>query len=152
MDKIIIGIDPGQNTGFAVWDATGEKFISLLTLSFWEAIGLLQEAKSREDIGMSKLEVIIEDVTQNKPIFMKGNRGKSGVKGFAKIASNVGMNKRDAQLLISWCELNNVKVTKVRPTKKSATKLDQETFAKITKYTLRTSQHARDAAMLCFGR
>lgn len=152
MDKIVIGIDPGQNTGFAVWDSFEKKFISLLTVSFWEAISLLQQAKTREDIGLCRLEVVVEDVTQNKPIFMKENRSKSGVKGFSRIASNVGMNKRDCQLLIQWCEVNGVKVVTVKPTKKSLTKLDAESFLKITKYSSSTSQHARDAGMLVFGR
>lgn len=151
MEKILVGIDPGANTGFAIWNKSEQKFINILTLSFWEAITHLKELRTRHHLGLEKLEVFIEDVTQNKPIFHKDNRPKSG-QAHDRISSNVGMNKRDCQLIIEWCQINDVKLTKVRPTKKSFTKLSKEEFKKITGYEGMISEHARDAAMLVFGR
>ena len=65
-----------------------------------------------------------------------------------RTAQNVGMNKRDAQLLIAYAEAHNFQVLAVRPTR---TKLKADTFKKMTGWDKRTNQHARDAAMLVFS-
>lgn len=142
VSKLFIGIDPGVNTGVAGW-STEEKKLVLFTMTFWEAIDYLKQVSD-----ITSTVVVIEDVTQNKPTF---NRNMN-VRANTRISQNVGQNKRDCQLIIEWCELNNIEVIRVRPTKGSLTKLDADQFKKITGYEGRSSSHSRDAAMLVFGR
>lgn len=95
------------------------------------------------------VEVFIEDVTQNKPTF---NKGQWSINQYRKISQNVGQNKRDCQLLMEYCELNSITIHKIRPHKGSLTKLSQEQFLEHTGYSGRSSSHSRDAAMLVWGK
>ena len=132
---MIIGIDPGQNTGIAIYDNGW----TLLTVPFWGAIFELSSRISE------KPKVFIEDPNLIKPTFPR----KVGPRVRDKISQSVGMNKRDAQLLIRWCELRGLDVTHVKPTR---SKVDAKYFKKLTGYSKRCSQHARDSAMLIVGR
>ncbi len=149
LTKYYIGIDGGVNTGFAVWNSTTKRFRELDTYSFWEAIDRIDHYINELRDNKILLEVVIEDVTQNKPTF---NRGAHNQSVYNKMSQNVGANKRDCTLISEYCELNEVPIHKIRPTKASLTKLDSETFKKITGYEGRSSSHARDAGCLVFGR
>jgi len=138
-----VGIDPGVNTGIAVGSSQG---LSLLaTTNFWGAVDTISMLHVKHGIGLS---VYIEDPSQNKPVF---NRGKVG-RVAENIAQKVGSNKREGRLLIEYCQRNGIRVFAVRPTKGTMTKLKSPYFKKLTGYTVRCSQHARDAAMLIFKR
>ena len=68
---LYIGIDPGQNTGFAIWQPrsgtfTG-KYVEVVTYSFVQAVRRL-ESMARE-FGASKIRVRIEDVRGKVNIF-----------------------------------------------------------------------------------
>ena len=40
--RLFIGLDPGQQTGLAVWDAEAERFAVLTTTTFWEAVDIVE--------------------------------------------------------------------------------------------------------------
>lgn len=136
-----IGIDPGQHTGFAVW-CRSTKALSCKTLDFWQVVKELEALK--EDIT----QVRIEDPNLNRPTFSKGIQG---ARQREKISQNVGENKAHAKLLIAYCELLNIPVVPVKPTKHSRTKVKADAFKQMTGYTGKTSEHARDAALLVFN-
>lgn len=139
MTTTYIGIDPGKHTGVAVWDKQGRYFTDVMTLDFFGALNFLKH------YNPAYTQVVIEDATQNKPTFRrKGQR--IGVAD--RMAQNVGSVKRDTQLLIEWCEQHGFAVLRVKPGKH---KLKADAFKRITEFTARTSQHARDAAMLVWG-
>jgi len=153
--RIYIGIDAGKKTGVAVWDR--EKFISIQTTDFWGAIDIIRE---NNDLLISGgLIVVVEDPSQNKPVFKivsvynltQGNH-QSRLSAVAKVAQGVGSVKRESELIIEYCRRNEITVIPVKPTKRSMTKLDREQFKKITGYEGVTSEHARDAALLVYGR
>lgn len=148
--KIFVGIDPGISTGFAVYTKKPQmQFLELATLDFWKTIDRLKNLHLNHG---QNLTVVIEDPNGNKPVFMK-----AGVKSNAmavRVGQNVGSNKREASLLIEYCQNKGINVIPVVPKKKASGatgKITQEYFQKITGHTKRCSQHARDAGMLIWG-
>ena len=141
--KVLIGIDPGKYTGLAVI-INGK--LDLWTIDFWTTIEQLHQ---HHNIYGDDLRVYIEDPNPNKPVFFrKGTKSKV----MHNIAQKVGSNKREASLLIEYCRLNGIKVFPQVPKKGSMTKLKADYFKRLTGCKGRSSEHARDAAMLIFGR
>jgi hypothetical protein len=140
---IHIGIDPGVNTGYAVWDSAERAIISMRTTSFWDVVDELY----RLDASSVNFHVHIEDPNGNKPVF--GKKSASSPATMQKIGQNVGSNKREASLLITLCQRNSWVYTAHVP-KKSKVKADE--FKRLTGISERTSQHVRDAVLLVIGR
>ena len=130
---IYIGIDPGVNTGVAVWDSIVKKFLSIETMPILEAI-------SKVNVYRDAV-IIIEDARQRKWF---GNSGKERLQGAGSI-------KRDCQIWQEFLESNEITHYWVAP-KNNKTKLDAMQFKQITGYVGRTNVHGRDAAMLTYGR
>lgn len=139
-----IGIDGGTKTGFAVWDSEKKQFATIKTIDFWEAYEWVCNAYSTE-----QCVVYVEDPAQNKSVF---NRHTNNKRQDLKIAQNVGMVKKESELMIRGLKRHGFTVNAIRPQKGSYTKMSAEAFKNLTKYTGRTSEHARDAAMLVFQR
>lgn len=149
---IFIGIDCGVQTGFAMWDGKQQGWIDLphklqpmLTIDFWEALEIVE--KSAERLGR-KICCKVEDPSGNAPVFQGKLTGHNKRKQL-KIAQNIGMNKREAQLMIEG--LGRIDGVLVDPITPKQSKLDAKTFKTIAGYKGSTSQHARDAAMLVLG-
>ena len=138
-----IGIDPGVDTGFAVWDCEKKEYSQLSTLDFWQVIDLLLEYKNQYQ---QRLVVVVEDATQNKPTFRLG----TNIKENDRKAQNVGSLKRETSLLIEWLDKHKIPYRRIRPSRYTYTKLSAEVFTQITGYQGRSSSHSRDAAMLVF--
>lgn len=138
--RYIVGIDGGAHTGFAIWDTREKEFTDILTVSFWEAYDLSLKFFKHETA------FIIEDPGVNKPTF---HRNKMKRKVLDRKAQNVGGVKRETKLLGEGIERAGYFVLYVPP---SSRKLEHAEFRVTTGYQKRTSQHARDAAMLVFNR
>ena len=139
MKKIYIGIDAGINTGISVW---GGNKLRYFTGDFWKAIETIEQFNIKVEI-----EVIIEDPSLNKPVFIDKYK-KQNILVALKIGQNIGGNKKEALLLISYCEKNNIKYRAVRPSTK---KWDKAMLKTITGITTRTNEHERDAIKLVYG-
>jgi hypothetical protein len=139
---ILIGIDPGVQNGYAVM--RDGVFTCLDTRSFWELIDALTPL---EFMAESKV-VYIENPNVNRPVFVKKG---ANAKGYLRIAQNVGSNKRDAQLIIEFCQSKKIPCVTVAPLRGAYHKPDAKTFYNLTGCKGKTSQHARDAAMLIYG-
>ncbi len=148
MIKYLLGIDAGVNTGVAFYNKEAKEIEWITTVDFWECIDIV---KDTHKIYGDEFEVIIEDTSQNRPVFEKKLDG-SKLKAKLKIAQNVGANKREATLMIEYFIKNDIHYITVRPSKFSFTKLNKETFFKYTKYAGKTNEHGRDAGMLVWGR
>ena len=172
MTSIIIGMDPGKSNGFAVWDLNNKKLLSLQTLNFWQVLKEITKFGALYDLK----KIVIENPGLNKPVFMdkemkqrktdafvalndhaRRNQEKFGaamdeiesiIKIHASKAQKVGMNKKYADLLIEWCEMNNLDVVEIRP---FLPKMDAEKFKNHTGWQQRTNEHNRDAARLVYG-
>ncbi len=139
---VFIGIDAGTHTGVAVWD--GGRFVSVETLPLWRALRYVEEAAAA--YGKDRVFVVVEDARQRRwyPDMGSASRNKGRLMG-------AGSVRRDSAV---WEEMlrDNGIVHKLIPPRKGLTKLSAEAFARLTGYEGRTSEHARDAAMLVFGR
>lgn len=143
LPRIVVGLDPGEHTGLAVYDESQRRLVVCTTTTFWGAVAVLVAAQ-RFDAA-----VVLEDPEGNRPTFA---HGAASARQREKISQNVGMNKQHARLLAAACDLLGLPCLRLVPTKGSQTKTRPEAFAALTGYAGRTSSHARDAGMLCFDR
>jgi hypothetical protein len=127
----LIGIDPGINTGFAIM--INGALTELKTLEVHEAITLVKQHPDAH--------FFVEDARLRKWFGARGSFNHQGV-GAVKIISKIFEQAITAQK--SRLEL-------IAP-KHNTTKLSADYFSRITGWVGRTSEHARDAAMLVFGR
>jgi len=127
------------DTGFAVWDSSLKKFLSVESVTFWDCVEWFD--------GRSSVKVYIEAPHENRPVFSK-NKQESH-KATLKIAQNIGENKCMAKLLIEYLERNFIDYNTVKPTK---TKMDAVTFKRLSGWEARTNSHGRDAGRLVMGR
>jgi len=129
--EVLIGIDPGTNTGFAVKDRDGFKVVETLTI--WEA---LSRVKAWKALAGARLFVRVEDARQRKWF---GNTGPEKWKGAGSIA-------RDCSIWEEFLTHEKIAFEMVHPRDVKAT--TPERFKSLTGWTRRTSIHAREAAWL----
>lgn len=141
---IYIGIDTGRETGFAVWD--GSRLTDVRTTSIHDAIFRVLELRKAEIAGGDGVTVVIEDARQRT--WLPRERTLTEYRGKLMGAGSV---KRDATVWEDFCKDYGVRLIKVPP-HAGLTKWTAGYFACVTGWKGRTSNHARDAAMLVFGR
>lgn len=138
----LIGIDCGKHTGIAVWDTDTQKFIRLDTMPIHKALFLVYDLRLLRPTP----RVYFEDARQRK--WLPKDTSSSEYRGHLMGAGSV---KRDAVIwqdaLTDW----GIPFEMVPP-RPGMTKWDADYFKHVTGYKGRTSNHARDAALLVFGR
>lgn len=132
--EMLIGIDPGVNTGFAVWD--GKSLIYCKSLNIVEAA-----MKVKEYADIYNVKVYFEDARQRHWF---GSSGREKLLG-------AGSVRRDSQIWETICNVLNIPYQMVAP-KDNMTKLNATQFKMFTGWEGRTNEHGRDAAMLVFKR
>jgi len=139
----LIGIDCGKHTGIAVWDTISRSFWMVDTVPIHKALDLVSELDA---LHAGQIKVYFEDARQRK--WLPKDTSSSEYRGHLMGAGSV---KRDAVIwqdaLTDW----GIPFEMVPP-RPGMTKWDAVTFARVTGYKGRTSNHARDAALLVFGR
>lgn len=138
--KILIGIDTGVNTGFAVAIDSGNGG----DLQKVECISITQAMASIVDL-------VAEHGKENLKLYIEDARLRTWFTGGREKAQGVGSVKRDAQIWESWCKEQDLNYIMIHP-KANATKTKADVFKKRTGWLGRTNEHARDAAMLVFRR
>lgn len=135
MNKIIIGIDPGTNTGFAVKDLKTGAFLEIKTTGIIEAMKSVERYLDAH--GRDNLYIVFEDARKRRWF---GKKGKESLQGAGSI-------KRDCSIWEEFCTYKNIQFIAPAPAK-GKTKYPSEYFNKLTGWKHRTSEHARDAAIL----
>jgi hypothetical protein len=161
--KLYIGIDCGNNTGFAVWHSNKKEFLEIGSCTFWESIDKIIEYCLLSNI-LYDIVFIIEDVVAHSSTFgatktyqsTQGNHNQK-IGAVCKQAERVGSVKDKTTLTLEFLERqqklsDNLTIKKIPPTKASGTKVSAEYFNKLTGWDKRSNEHGRDAAMLVFGR
>lgn len=141
---IRIGIDTGDHTGVAVWDTERRMFLQIETATLPAAFDIVAFWVSIR--GQQGVEVVIEDARLRKWIPRYGDISRTIGR-----AQGAGSVKRDAKIWQQFCELRGLRLTSKAPTK-GLTKWDAAAFSRITGWNGRTSEHARDAALLVWMR
>lgn len=135
MNVLLIGIDPGVNTGFATYDG---RELTLDTTTITRAMAKLAILKEQTDCH---IHVFIEDARRRQWF---GNTGRERLMG-------AGSVMRDCRIWEDFCTEQGIQFTLIPP-KYNVTKLDAKQFKALTGYKHSTNEHNRDAAMLVFGR
>lgn len=138
---IWIGIDPGTHTGIAEWDSERKRFLLVATVPLWQA---LQEVSNAAANG--EVRVIFEDARLRKWLPMERNNAEYRGK-----LMGAGSVKRDCVVWEEFLDDNAIAYVKQSPAP-GLTKWSEEAFRKLTGWTGRTSNHARDAALLVYGK
>ena len=133
----IVGIDPGVSTGWAIWSRADKRLVSVETTTISAAMCMV---RLMHDVG-SLRSVVFEDARLRTWF---GSKGREALQGAGSIKRECGIWE---EFLTS---LDGVPFKPVSPQSKGA-KLNAAQFAKLTGWKGRTSEHARDAAMLVFG-
>ena len=134
---IYIGIDPGTHTGIAVWSHQEQRFFALGTKTMYEATEDVLNLVNK--YGRDNIFVRFEDARKRNWF---GNAGREQLQGAGSI-------KRDCSLWEEFLTAKNIPFAAVAP-KANRTKMTAEQFERYTGWAKRTSEHARDAAMLVF--
>lgn len=142
--KLLIGIDPGTHTGLAVWSKTERRLWMVDTMTITQAMKTVEEYVCDFDAdGAHRNEVVVFFEDARKRSWF-GHTSRERLQG-------AGSVKRDCAIWETFCEELGVEYRKVAP-KHNTTKLTASQFKVLTGWQGRTSDHARDAAMLVFGR
>jgi hypothetical protein len=138
MSVLTIGIDCGEHTGIALYDSNLRKIIEFQTTDFFGAIRFVKK------FPKETVKVIVEvpgDFVYARNDFQKG-------KVRDKMLVNIGMNRREAQLMARALKICGYIVAEVLPVR--AAKWTAEQLKRYLGIETRTSQHVRDAARLAF--
>lgn len=140
-----IGIDTGTYTGLAIWDNRQERFLAVSCLKIHQAMKEVERMAARAAEEGTRICVRVEDARLRdwfgKPMTREEERAK---------LQGVGSVKRDCSIWEDYLADLGVDFQMVHP-KNIATKMKADPFKYITKWTERTNEHGRDAAMLVFG-
>lgn len=138
-----IGIDPGEHTGVAVWDAARQEFLQVEALPLHRAFELVRQYAATP----RPCTVICEDA--RKRTWFPQERNNSEYRGRLMGA---GAAKRDAKIWEEFLsDLPGITFRMTRP-QIHGTKWNAEQFKQYTGYAGRTNEHTRDAALLVYGR
>ena len=130
-----IGIDPGKHTGIAVWNSKERRFDLVRTVNILEAMEIVSSYSA------DKVLVIFEDARKRKWYGENSEFKRMGA----------GSVKRDCDIWETFLNMAKVPFMAIMP-RRGLTKIDAKKFMRLTGFDGRTSSHARDAAMLVFGR
>lgn len=147
--RYVVGIDPGVKTGFSVWDREGKRLLNVETADFWTVFFRVSNAP----ILRQENTLIVIEVAHYAPTF-RGRKDKAeNFNTMSRMARNVGQVTREAQLLVEGFRRLGYTVQEQKPLGKAKKAEDDiQQFQRLTGWTERTSQHARDAARMCFQR
>lgn len=138
--SLIIGIDPGQNNGIAIFK--NKALTELTTVNPVELVKLLDAIFYDYAVSEArKPQVFFEDSRLTSPVWSRGTTLPVRL----KIARNVGHVDAICGIIEDICKQFEVKCIGISPKNKGA-KLNAEQFKALTEWDKRSNQHERDAA------
>ncbi len=135
MRNAVIGIDPGQRTGVAIFAGDREGLSRLSTISPDHIEQMLADEKPAL--------VVFEDSRRQSAVF----RRDVSPRAMLKIARNVGEIDNICRSITQACRRMDIDIIAVSPLAKGR-KVSATAFAQITGWAGRSNQHERDAAMV----
>lgn len=144
--RFYIGIDPGTNTGLAIWDSSRRQFERVGTSGIVTAMVEIVEFVRYRGLDPQDVEIVFEDARKRK--WIPREKSLSQFKGRAMGAGSV---KRDCSIWEEFCQQYGFRRS-APPPRAGMTKWTADYFKAVTGWKSRTSNHARDAALLVFNR
>lgn len=149
---LVLGIDPGEITGVALWSPRKQEFLHIGSGGFFSVLSYIEttcEAVGREH-GTGALPVGLVVVEDNRRIgIYSRNAHFTGAKRDS-LCRDIGRIDRDVELWEDWLKAKGYEVLMVEPLK--GKKWDADYLAQVARWTAPTNEHARDAARLIIGR
>lgn len=139
MKRYSIGVDPGKETGFAVYDRKEKRLIEVVTLDFWGVVDRMEK-----EYPPDRVHKLVIELPNGKSVWHKIAKARGAVE---RTGVNVGSVIREAELLIKRMKESGYNVITPHP----LGKVDKNQFKRITGWQGKTNPHARDAGMMCFG-
>ncbi len=144
MYDYVFGIDPGTQTGIALWIPKKKSFEFIETQLIHKALDIVKEWSLKPtchtDSSSPYILLRIENPNTWIPYGKKQDTG---------LLQGAGSIKRDFKIWKDFAKYYGLDVEPVS-LRAAVKKIKSEDFVKLTQWEKRTSQHARDAAMLCF--
>lgn len=131
----VLGIDPGQNTGMALYSEN--TIIELFTI---QPIGLLDVIYQYEP------EIVIYEDSRLQSHVWTGPMPKAAA---MKVARNLGQIDAWCSLIVEICAKRHIPCRGISPKDKGA-KVDSKRFKEVTGWIGKSNQHERDAAMVAW--
>jgi hypothetical protein len=147
--NILVGIDPGVNTGLAVYNQISGQLDTVLTCDILAAMetidGLVNQVK-QGSYGQSVAVILYVENPNLRTFF-----GKTG----REVLQGAGSVKRDFSIWETYAQKRGLQLVGIHP-KNSGGKFEgkagAELFKKVTGWQKLTSTHARQAAALVYAR
>lgn len=146
---IVIGIDPGTTTGFAVWDPHARLFLAVDSMQLHKALRRVELMKTDVPVDQYRENnaaplVIFEDART-----LRVHHGQNARKGNA-VLQGVGSIKRDCAIWEEFLEDMGIPYQAKNWTR-GTTKWSAAKFAQVTGWQSRANEHARDAGVIVHG-
>lgn len=138
------GIDPGKHTGVAMYD--GVQLVEVATVPVHRALQMVASFVEVAQANGIPVRVVFEDARKRR--WLPREKNVSEYRGRLMGAGSV---ERDCTIWEDFLKDLGVDFIAQAP-RAGMTKLSPEAFARLTGWKGRTSNHARDAAMLVYGR
>lgn len=132
---ILLGIDPGQHTGLAIFD--GGRLAELRTITPVEI--------DRAITSIMPGRVVFEDSRLQSHVWTTSTSKAAA----AKMARNLGEIDALCKLIVAVCERLDIPAHGISPLGKGQ-KMAADQFERITGWTGRSNQHERDGAMVAW--
>lgn len=139
---IVIGIDPGVETGLAVWNVLDLRF---LAVESGDILEVMQKVLTWRDVWDLQL-LIFEDARLRT--WFSPERDEKQQKYGAGVREGVGSVKRDCGIWETFCIRHEIRYEAKYP---SRTKYSPEEFQRLTGWQGQTNVHKRDAGMIVHG-
>lgn len=141
--RVVVGIDPGTNTGLATVDAVTGAVVSVASAGPLDTVRQL-EALAHEGVLAG---AYVED-SRDLPVYARHGRANRGQRD--RIARSVGQVDGLTNIYVALLESLGVPVQTVEPIRSA--KWDAETCSRVTGYSGRSNAHGRDALRIVYGR
>lgn len=141
--RVVVGIDPGTNTGLATLDAQTGAVLAV------GSAGPLDTVRQLEALARAgRLAGAYVEDARGLPVYARHGGANRGQRD--RIARSVGQVDGLTGLFVDLLESLDVPVQTVEPSR--APKWSAETAARVTGWTARCNVHGRDALRIVYGR
>jgi hypothetical protein len=148
MEKIrTIGIDPGKQTGVAVYDREKKEIIITGTMNFWSCYDWIIDVYNKDTV------IIVIECPVKSAMYARQEGNVKSARYGNRMMANASANAHEADLLAIGLELKGYEVRRVRPKRRNfeTAEQDREYVKQQTGYDGESNPHTRDAIMLCYG-
>lgn len=133
--SIIMGIDPGANTGIAIYQ--NGRLVELQTIEPHQLVEVIETVEPDR--------VVFEDSRLISPTWKRGTAEAARL----KIARDVGQIDAWCRLIVATCARLSIPAHGISP-KNKGPKLNAEQFCALTGWAKPSNQHTRDAACVAW--